>query len=50
MYLSPQLVLGKQYTNKEGSPRHFQAEITPWLLGDRSEAFPTAVISYGISF
>ncbi len=51
MYFSPQLVIGKQYTNKEGSFRHFQAEITPWQLGGRhSEAFPTVVLSYGISF
>jgi hypothetical protein len=43
-YVSPQLVVGKQYTNERGNPRHFQAEIS-WL-----DEFPVAVISYGISF
>jgi hypothetical protein len=44
VYVSPQLIIGKQYTNKHGSLRHFQAEIS-WL-----DEFPVAVISYGISF
>jgi hypothetical protein len=45
----PQLVVGKQYTNKHGSFRHFQAEIG---LNDVYRAnFPVSVvISYGISF
>jgi hypothetical protein len=44
VYVSPQLVVGKQYANEHGSLRHFQAEIS-WL-----DEFPVAVISYGISF
>lgn len=44
VYVSPQLIVGKQYTNKHGSIRHFQAEIS-WL-----DEFPVAVVSYGISF
>ena len=47
-YLSPQLVVGNQYTNKNGNLRHFQAEISPWLVG--GGAFPTVTLSYGFSF
>jgi hypothetical protein len=47
--VSPQLVVGKQYTNKHGSLRHFQAEIG---LNDVYRAnFPVSIVfSYGISF
>lgn len=45
----PQLVVGKQYTNKHGSLRHFQAEIG--LNHVYRANFPVSiVISYGISF
>ncbi len=48
VYLAPQLVIGKQYTNIHGSVRHFQVEIAPYVIGERT--FPTATFSYGFSF
>ncbi|MBS0648376.1 MAG: hypothetical protein JSS10_04020 [Verrucomicrobia bacterium] len=59
-FLSPQVVLGKQYTNKAGDVRYFQAQIDPAFL-DLNKVhkkkhfhgvgvFPAIVISYGICF
>jgi hypothetical protein len=48
-FVSPQLVVGKQYMNKHGSFRHFQAEIGVNHVYRAN--FPVSVvISYGISF
>jgi hypothetical protein len=58
-YLSPQVVLGKQYTNKAGDVRYFQVQIDPVFL-DLNHAyqhrhtcvgtFPCVIFSYGICF
>jgi hypothetical protein len=56
-YLSPQVVIGKQYTNTDGDVRFFQAQIDPVFL-DLNKihkrqswgTFPAVVISYGICF
>jgi hypothetical protein len=57
--LSPQVIVGKQYTTKEGSVRYFQAQIDPVFLDlnkvykkGRSSVgtFPAVVLSYGICF
>jgi len=48
VYPAPQFVIGKQYTTKKGSKRHFQAEVTPWLF--KGGVFPTVVLSYGFGF
>jgi hypothetical protein len=53
LYLSPQLVVGKQYTNKEGSFCHLQAEITTInldLTRNHPAFFPAVILSYGVSF
>ncbi len=58
-YLSPQVILGKQYTNKDGDVRFFQAQIDPVFLHlnhlnkkhhGRVGTFPAVVLSYGICF
>jgi hypothetical protein len=59
-FLSPQIILGKQYTNKAGDVRYFQAQIDPVFLDlnkvHRREhhhmvgTFPAVVLSYGICF
>ena len=59
-FLSPQVILGKQYTNKAGDVRYFQAQIDPVFLDlnkvHRREhhrmlgTFPAVVLSYGICF
>jgi hypothetical protein len=58
-YLSPQVVLGKQYTNEAGDVRYFQAQIDPVFLDLNSViknkhrhvgTFPAIVLSYGICF
>jgi hypothetical protein len=57
--LSPQVILGKQYTNKEGDVRYFQAQIDPVFLDlnraykkghTRVGTFPAVILSYGICF
>ena len=54
--LSPQLLIGKQYTNKDGDVRFFQAQIEPVFLDlnrinkKQHWTFPAVVISYGICF
>lgn len=56
-YLSPQVLIGKQYTNTDGDIRFFQAQIEPLFL-DLNKVhkkqswgtFPAVVISYGICF
>jgi len=56
-YLSPQFVIGKQYTNDDNDVRFFQAQIEPVFL-DLNKVhkkqswgtFPAVVISYGICF
>ncbi len=57
--LSPQVILGQQYTTKAGSVRYFQAQIDPVFLDlnhvykkgrSRVGAFPAVVLSYGICF
>lgn len=58
-FLSPQVILGKQFTNKTGDVRYFQAQIDPVFLDlnkaykkGRSSvgAYPAVVLSYGICF
>jgi hypothetical protein len=56
-YLSPQILIGKQYTNKDGDVRFFQAQIEPVFLDlnklHRKQSwgtFPAVVLSYGICF
>jgi hypothetical protein len=56
-FLSPQLLVGKQYTNESGDVRFFQAQIEPvyahlnkthskhWL-----STFPSVILTYGICF
>ena len=57
--LSPQVILGKQYTNESGGVRYFQAQIDPVFLDlnkvykkgrTRVGTFPVVVLSYGICF
>ncbi len=57
--LSPQVILGQQYTNKAGDVRFFQAQIDPVFLDlnhvykkgrTRVGTFPVVVLSYGICF
>lgn len=57
--LSPQVILGQQYTNKAGDVRYFQAQIDPVFLDlnyvykkgrTRVGTFPVVVLSYGICF
>lgn len=57
--LSPQVILGKQYTNDSGDVRYFQAQIDPVFLDlnaaykhgrTRVGTFPAVVLSYGICF
>ena len=57
--LSPQFILGRQYTNKAGDVRYFQAQIDP-VFFDMNAAvkkhkarwgtFPVVVLQYGICF
>jgi hypothetical protein len=58
-YLSPQLILGQQYTNSSSDVRYFQAQIDPVFLDlthlhkrnhSRVGTFPAVVLSYGICF
>ncbi len=53
-YLSPQFLIGKQYTNKVGDVRFFQAQIEPVFLDLNRNLkpgfFPVVVLSYGICF
>ena len=58
-FLAPQMILGKQYTNKAGSARYFQAQIDPVSLDLKHTykkghpliyPFPVIVLSYGICF
>lgn len=58
-YVSPQLVLGKQYTNEAGDVRFFQVQIDPVFVRlNHAEGnfhrniatFPAVVLSYGICF
>jgi len=53
--ISPQFLIGKEYKNKEGGRRFFQAEIAfPSVVFDSTHAamcwFPLVVLSYGIGF
>ncbi|HEX2580014.1 MAG TPA: hypothetical protein VHK67_06415 [Rhabdochlamydiaceae bacterium] len=57
--LSPQVVVGKQYTNDTGGVRYFQVQIDPVFLDLKSSyksgrtrvgAFPAVVLSYGLCF
>ncbi len=55
--LSPQVLIGKQYTNDDGDVRFFQAQVEPVFLKlnnvhkNRSwGTFPAVIISYGICF
>jgi hypothetical protein len=56
-YLSPQILIGQQYTNQDGDVRFFQAQIDPAFL-DLNKVhkkqswgtFPAVVLSYGICF
>jgi len=55
--LSPEIVLGKQYTNKDGDVRFFQAQIDPVFLNVSSinrkgswGAYPAIMLTYGICF
>jgi len=57
--LSPQAVVGKQYTNKEGGVRYFQVQIDPVFLDlkrtykkghMRGAVSPAVVFSYGLCF
>jgi len=59
MFLSPQAVVGKQYTNKNGGVRYFQVQIDPVFLDlkqmfkdghMRGSAVPAVVLSYGLCF
>jgi hypothetical protein len=48
---SPEVVLGKQYTNEAGDKRFFQTEISwPTLGSHHPFYFPLVVFSYGIMF
>jgi hypothetical protein len=53
-YVSPQVILGKQYTNEAGDVRFFQVQIDPVFFSLNRNmhvlAFPAVVISYGICF
>jgi len=58
-FLSPQAVLGRQYTTKTGDIRYFQVQIDPVFLDlnkvhkknkFRTGTFPVVVLSYGICF
>lgn len=57
--LSPQVIVGKQYTTKDGGVRYFQAQIDPVFLNLNKVykkgrfsvgAYPAVVLSYGICF
>ncbi|HEX2580013.1 MAG TPA: hypothetical protein VHK67_06410 [Rhabdochlamydiaceae bacterium] len=57
--LSPQAVVGKQYTNKNGGVRYLQVQIDPVFLSLkrafkdghlRGSAVPAVVLSYGLCF
>jgi len=57
--LSPQAIVGKQYTNKEGGVRYFQVQIDPVFLDlkrmhkegrIRGAVSPAVVFSYGLCF
>jgi len=53
--VSPQFLVGKEYKNKEGGRRFFQAEIafpSVFLGGSHAKMcwFPLVVLSYGIGF
>lgn len=59
VFLSPQVIMGKQYTNKDGNVRYFQAQIDPVFLDLNSAykkgrfkvgSYPAVVLSYGICF
>ena len=58
-FVSPQFVLGKQYTNDAGDVRYFQAQIDPVFVRldhfnskhhRHVTTFPAIVLSYGICF
>jgi hypothetical protein len=58
-FLSPQVIVGKQYTNKDGGVRYFQAQIDPVFLNLNKVykkgrcsvgTYPAVVLSYGICF
>lgn len=52
--LSPQFIVGKQYTNEAGAVRYFQAQIDPVFIETRhfgrAHVIPCVVISYGMCF
>jgi len=59
VFFSPQAVVGKQYTNKNGGVRYFQVQIDPVFLDlkrvfkdghMRGSAVPAVVLSYGLCF
>jgi hypothetical protein len=58
-FLSPQVILGRQYVNKGGDVRYLQAQIDPVFLDlnrahkhrhTRVGSFPCVILSYGICF